>query len=42
MKSNELEELLLAIKMKCISENINMLTTYKLLQIVKDILKEKN
>lgn len=42
MKSNELEELMLAIKLKCISENINMLTTYKLLQIVKDLLKEKN
>lgn len=37
----ELEKLLTYIKSECISENVNMLTTYKLLQIVKNFFKHK-
>ena len=41
MKGKDLEHLLMYIKAECISENVNMLTTYKLLQIVKNFFKMK-
>ena len=42
MKGKDLENLLIYIKLECINENVNMLTTYKLLQIVKNFFKEKH
>jgi len=39
MSEKELKELLEYVKEECIRENINMLLTYKLLQIVKNYFK---
>lgn len=39
MKSEDLDKLLELVKQECIKEKINMLSVYKILQIIKDFNK---